>query len=314
MLAAESAAVHGARQGSTVAGVPRFVAVNGRRVAYDTWGDPDGLPVFQLHGTPGGRLFRYPDNDRLAETGALLVTYDRAGYGLSDRDAGRSVVDCVGDVAAIADDLGIERFAVEGGSGGGPHCLAVAARLPDRVIRCRCVVGAAPYGAEELDWFDGMDAENVKEFGWASEGEDRLREELEREAATMVERVQDDPAAILEGFELSDADRAALESPIVQRIVREATPEMFVNGVFGWVDDDLAFLRPWGFDVREIRVPTEVWYGETDVLVPAAHGRWLASTIPGAEVHLQQDEGHLGDPEKILSRLRGFVDASRSVA
>ena len=294
--------------------MPRFVTVNGRQVAYDTSGDPDGLPVISLHGTPGGRLFRYPDSDRVAETGAHLITYDRAGYGLSDRHRGRSVVDNVGDVAAIADDLGIDRFAVTGGSGGGPHCLAVAARLPERVIRCRCVVGVAPYETEGLDWLDGMDAENVKEFEWAMAGEEQLTAELEREAATMVERVQENPGAILEGFDLSEADREALANPITERMLTEATPAMFTNGVFGWVDDDLAFVKPWGFDVREITVPTEVWYGETDVLVPAAHGRWLARNVPDAEVTVEQDEGHLGDPEKILDRLRGFVEASRSFA
>jgi pimeloyl-ACP methyl ester carboxylesterase len=293
---------------------PRFASVDNRRIAYETSGDPDALPVISLHGTPGGRLFRYPDSDRVAETGALLITYDRAGYGLSDRHRGRTVVDDVADVAAIADDLGVDRFAVTGGSGGGPHCLAVAARLPDRVIRCRCVVGVAPYDAEDLVWLDGMDSENVKEFGWAAEGEERLTVELEREAATMVERSEQNPGAILEGFELSEADREALAHPITERILREATPAMFVNGVFGWVDDDLAFIRPWGFDVSEIRVPTEVWYGETDVLVPAAHGRWLARTIPGAEVTVQQDEGHLGDPDQLLNRLAGFVEASRSLA
>ena len=290
--------------------MPRFVHVDGRRIAYETWGDPDGLPVIQLHGTPGGLLFRYPDNDRLAETGACVITYDRAGYGMSDRDPGRSVVDCVQDVAAIADDLGIDRFTVTGGSGGGPHCLAVAAKLPERVIRCRCVVGVAPYDAEDLDWLDGMDPENVKEFNWALGGEERLRVELEREAATMVESAEDDPAAFLGDFELSDADREALQNPITQQMIREATPAMFVNGVWGWVDDDLAFLKPWGFDVREVEVPTEVWYGETDVLVPAAHGRWLARNVPGAEVVAQQDEGHLGDPDQILTRMRSLVEAS----
>jgi len=293
---------------------PRFASVDDRRIAYETTGDPDGLPVISLHGTPGGRLWRYPDSDRVAETGALLITYDRAGYGLSDRHRGRSVVDDVADVTAIADDLGIDRFAVTGGSGGGPHCLAVAARLPDRVIRCRCIVGVAPYDAEDLDWLDGMDPENVKEFRWALEGEERLTVELEREATSMVQRADEDPGAILEGFELSDADREALAHPITERILREATPAMFVNGVFGWVDDDLAFLRPWGFDVREIRVPTEVWYGETDVLVPAAHGRWLGRTIPGAEATVHQDEGHLGDPDELLNRLRGLVEASRTLA
>jgi pimeloyl-ACP methyl ester carboxylesterase len=292
--------------------VPRFVDVNGRRVAYETWGDPDGLPIVDLHGTPGGRLIRYPDNDRLAETGALVITYDRAGYGLSDRHPGRSVVDCVGDVAAIVDDLGIDRFTVMGGSGGGPHCLAVAARLPERVIRCRCIVGVAPYDTEGLDWLDGMDPENIKEFGWALEGEARLRTELEREAATMIERAESDPARLLGDFELSDADRAALENPIIQRVIRESTPEMFVNGVWGWVDDDLAFLKPWGFEISEIEVPTEVWYGETDVLVPAAHGRWLAANVPGAEVVIQHDEGHMGNPDVILNRIRRLVESSQA--
>ena len=292
--------------------VPRFVDVNGRRVAYETWGDPHGLPIVDLHGTPGGRLIRYPDNDRLAETGALVITYDRAGYGLSDRHPGRSVVDCVGDVAAIVDDLGIDRFTVMGGSGGGPHCLAVAARLPERVIRCRCIVGVAPYDTEGLDWLDGMDPENIKEFGWALEGEARLRTELEREAATMIERAESDPARLLGDFELSDADRAALENPIIQRVIRESTPEMFVNGVWGWVDDDLAFLKPWGFEISEIEVPTEVWYGETDVLVPAAHGRWLAANVPGAEVVIQHDEGHMGNPDEILNRIRRLVESSQA--
>jgi pimeloyl-ACP methyl ester carboxylesterase len=292
--------------------VPRFVDVNGRRVAYETWGDPDGLPIFDIHGTPGGRLIRYPDNDRLAETGALVITYDRAGYGLSERHPGRSVVDCVPDVVAIVDDLGIDRFTVTGGSGGGPHCLAVAARLPERVIRCRCIVGVAPYNTEGLDWLDGMDPENIKEFGWALEGEERLRTELEREAATMIERAESDPARLLGEFELSEADRAALENPIIQRVIRESTPEMFVNGVWGWVDDDLAFLKPWGFDISEIEVATEVWYGETDVLVPATHGRWLAANVPGAEVVIQHDEGHMGNPDEILNRIRRLVESSQA--
>src|SRR3954454_4636929 len=168
---------------------PRFASVDDRRIAYETTGDPDGLPVISLHGTPGGRLWRYPDSDRVAETGALLITYDRAGYGLSDRHRGRSVVDDVAAVTAIADDLGIDRFAVTGGSGGGPHCLAVAARLPDRVLRARCIVGVAPFRAEGLDFYAGMDPENVKELGLAEQGEAVLQPALEEMAAADLERI-----------------------------------------------------------------------------------------------------------------------------
>ncbi len=120
---------------------------DGRQLAYAVWGDPAGFPVVVLHGTPGCRLNRYPDEQALAAAGIRVITYDRPGYGGSDRDPGRQVAGCVADVAAIADAVGVDRFAVSGGSGGGPHALAVAAGLPDRVTRAGCAVGFAPYGA-----------------------------------------------------------------------------------------------------------------------------------------------------------------------
>ncbi len=287
-----------------------FVTVPGRQIAYETWGDPRGVPVFSLHGTPGGRLGRYPDDDRLAATGARLITYDRPGYGLSDRHPGRAVVDCVADVAAIADDLGLDRFAVQGGSGGGPHCLAVAARLPERVLRAKCIVGLAPWGLADLDWFAGMDPENVKEFGWAVSGADVLVPELEREAAEMVARVAQDPATALGAFELSAADRAVMQHEVVQRVLREAVPASFTRGVWGWVDDDLAFVKDWGFDVAEVSVPVEVRYGTTDVLVPAGHGEWLATHVPGAQVQVDDGDGHMGAPEKVLAEIAALVAAT----
>ena len=290
--------------------VTSFVEVGGRRLAYDTWGDPAGLPVFFLHGTPSCRLERYPDDEALAGTGARVLTYDRPGYGRSDRHPGRTVVDCVADVAAVADDLGVDRFAVTGASGGGPHALAVAARLPERVLRAACVVGVAPYDVPDLDWTAGMDPANVREFGWALAGEGVLVPELERVAAQDLARVAVDPASLLDDFQLSDADRAALQDPRVQQVFRETTVEAYATGVWGWVDDDLAVLGPWGFELAEIRVPVEVWYGETDVMVPAAHGRWLAGHVPGAEVHVESGEGHLGDPDQSLARLRDFVAAA----
>ena len=119
---------------------------DGRRLAFEVVGDPAGAPVFVIHGTPGRRLSgRHPDLSRVSAAGLRLVTYDRPGYGRSTRQPGRRVVDCVSDVATIADVLDIERFAVSGGSGGGPHALAVAAGLPERVTRVACVVGGAPY-------------------------------------------------------------------------------------------------------------------------------------------------------------------------
>jgi len=244
----------------------------------------------------------------LAAVGARLITYDRPGYGRSDRHLGRRVVDCVADVAAIADALGVDRFAVTGGSGGGPHALAVAARLPDRVTIARSVVGIAPVDAAGLDWTAGMDAENVKEFGWALAGEATLYEELSRAAASMVANVAVDPSKVLgDEWQLAEADRATMRNPIVMQVMREAIPECVVNGPRGWVDDDLAFTVDWGFDVAEIRVPVEVHYGAQDVLVPAAHGAWLAANVPGAKVVVNDDQGHMSTPEHGLELLRTLV-------
>jgi pimeloyl-ACP methyl ester carboxylesterase len=279
---------------------------DGRTLAYATWGDPDGFPVVSLHGTPGCRFNRWPDEDVYTRNGVHMITHDRAGYGRSDRNRGRSVADEAADVAALADELGLDRFGVIGGSGGGPHVLACAALLPDRVVRAACVVGVAPFGSPGLErdeWISGMDPENVKEFDWALAGEDVLMPELEREHREAEERVAEDPSRLLEDFGLSESDRAELARPEAMQIIRESTFEEAVNGVGGWVDDDLAFTRPWGFEVSAISVPVLIRYGLTDVLVPAAHGEWLAANVPGCIVEVETSAGHLGEnPEEQIAR------------
>ncbi len=273
-------------------------------------GDPDGTALFALHGTPGSRFGRPPDIAGLERAGLRVVTYDRPGYGVSDRRPGRRVVDCVEDVAAIADALGLGRFAVTGGSGGGPHSLAVAARLGDRVTAAECRVGVAPFGAEGLDWWAGMDAQNVQEFGWAVEGERVLHEHLARQAEADLARIAKDPSKILsDDWELAAADRDKLARPDVQQVAVEDMRAAYAAGVWGWVDDDLAFITEWGFSLDEIEVPVTVRYGVQDVLVPAGHGSWLASHVPGATVVVHDEGGHLPDPDTRIEELRALVAA-----
>ena len=167
-----------------------------------------------------------------------MITYDRPGYGGSDRFRGRLVVDSVADVAAIADSLGIERFGVTGGSWGGPHSLAVAARLPERVTRAACVVGVAPFDMPGFDWFAGMDAVNIEEMRWALEGEDVLAREIERMATAWLKRLADDPSKAGE-VEFSEADRAVMANPERQEMVRRMLNEAFRQGVWGYVDGTL---------------------------------------------------------------------------
>ncbi len=281
---------------------------DGRTVAYLEIGDPDGAPVFVLHGTPGSRLSgRHPDPSRVADAGLRVITYDRPGYGRSTRHPARAVADCVADIAAIADALGIQQFVVSGASGGGPHALAAAARLPDRVTCAESNVGAAPFDAADLDWFEGMDPENVKELGWALEGEETLVRELGRLAEEWLSRLAEDPATFLGDFELSEADQAVLRDQIVRERLRRSIREALASGVWGWVDDDLAFVKSWGFEVGEIRVPVQVRYGAGDVLVPAGHGAWLARHVPNANVIIDHQAGHLSTPDEHLERLRSLV-------
>ena len=278
---------------------------DGRELAFALWGDRDGFPMLVLHGTPGCRLERWPNEDVYRQLGVLVVTHDRAGYGRSTRRPGRRVVDEVDDVVALADHLGLDRFGVTGTSGGGAHALACAALVPDRVMRASCVVGVAPYGSPGLEhdaWLDGMDPENVKEFGWAMEGEDVLLRELEAENARIAVRVAEDPAAVLEAFDLSESDRAELARKERAQIIRESWAEHSALGVGGWADDDLAHLRPWGFDLERISIPVLVKYGATDVLGPPAHGEWLSAHVPGCLVKVDGAAGHIvANPEEAIA-------------
>ena len=290
----------GASEAQTVA------AADGRTLAIAECGDLDAFPVFLLHGTPGSRFAGQGDASVYADTGARVITYDRPGYGGSDRFRGRRVVDCVADVAAIADSFGIERFGVTGGSWGGPHSLAVAAGLPERVTRAASVVGVAPFDMPGFDWFAGMDAVNIEEIRWALEGEDVLARELERMTTAWLKRLADDPSKAGE-VEFSEADRAVMANPERQEMVRRMLNEAFRQGVWGYVDDALCLIQPWGFDVAEIRVPTRIDYGLTDVLVPHQHGEWLAHNVPNAEVVIDEQGGHFSAPDVVTERFGWLV-------
>jgi len=286
---------------------------DGRTLAFATWGDPAGFPILSLHGTPGCRFNRWPNEELYDRLGVHLVTHDRAGYGQSDRHHGRSVADEAADVAALADALGLDRFGVIGGSGGGPHVLACAALLSDRIVRATCVVGVAPFGPpglDEDDWLAGMDEENVKEERKALAGEEVLTPFLEEQQRISEERVAVDPSTLLDDFELSESDRAQLARPEYMLAITESTSEQAANGVGGWVDDDLAFLKPWGFAVGAVSVPVLIRYGLTDVLVPPQHGEWLAANVPGCIVEVEASAGHLGDDpeEQIASDARWLRD------
>ena len=269
----------------------RIDASDGRALEVLTDGPEDGDLVVLHLGTPSAAELFGPHVEAGAERGMRHVTYSRPGYGESDRREGRVAADCAADVTAIADALGAERFYVTGWSGGGPHVLASAALLPDRVRSASTLGGVAPLRAEGLDWLDGMGAENVEEFEAMEAGPEALEAYLTREAEKMAEVTADDVAASL-GDLVSAADLAALTGaygPYAVAGLHGAVRQ----GIAGWFDDDMELLGDWGFDLASITVPVTVWQGGQDRFVPAAHGEWLAANVPGARLRLLPDEGHL---------------------
>lgn len=233
------------------------------------------------------------------------MTYSRPGYGSSSRLPGRRVVDAAGDVEVVLRHLGADRCLVAGWSGGGPHALAAAALLPGRVAAVLTIAGVGPYGVEGLDFLDGMGEQNLEEFAMALKGEQALRPALETEAVGLRGAT---PEGLIDELStlLPAVDRTALTAEFGEDMVANFS-EALRTGVDGWVDDDLAFTHPWGFELDDLRVPTFVWQGGDDLMVPPAHGRWLATQIPGVVAHLKEGEGHLsvavGSFEAMLDEL-----------
>lgn len=256
-------------------------------------GDPDGRPVFVLHGTPGCRLLYRKHVEDAVRRGLRLIGYDRPGYGGSTAMRGRRVVDAAHDVRAIADVLSLKRFAVWGHSSGGHHALACAAALPERVVAVASLAGDSPYSevsAEGIDWFRGMSEWQAGFF------RQMINDPAAWEAELVVPAVDDSltPEQIRKSMSavLSDVDRAAFTNELVE-YVRSVERENRSAGTAGARDDSLAEVRPWGFEVSSIRVPVQLWHGRQDRFVPISMGEWLATHIPRVDVHLEADEGHL---------------------
>jgi pimeloyl-ACP methyl ester carboxylesterase len=271
--------------------VRTVAAADGRTLRVREAGVPDGVPVLAQHGTPLSALL-YPPHVLDAEAkGIRLIAYDRPGYGGSDRHEGRAVADCAADVEAICDALGIGRFCTWGFSGGGPHALATAALLPDRCAAAAALAPVAPWGADSLDFFAGMGEQNVEEFTLTLDDPAAHREAL---AGAVAERLAASPEDLAEAWStlLGPADVEVLR-PAFAAFLHAGIREGIEPGGDGWFDDDIAFVRPWGFELASISVPVVHWQGRQDRMVPFGHGEWLSRAIPGVESHLSAEDGHL---------------------
>ena len=290
-----------------------LVLADGRTVELTVAGDPDRPAVVFHHGTPGVAERYAPLVDAVTARGLRWIARTRPGYAGSTRRPGRTVADDAGDTAEVLDALGVQRFVAMGWSGGGPHALACGALLAERCAGVVGIAGVAPFDGVDrdgLDFLAGMGPENIEEFGAAVEGEPALRPMLERFGDGLREVTGEQLGEAFGGL-VDLPDLAVLRGGFGDDMAAQMRRALS-TGVDGWLDDDLAFVSPWGFGLDRVQVPVAWWQGSEDRMVPFAHGRWLAARLPDVEARLLPGEGHLS---LAVGRFDDIADdASRLVA
>ena len=259
----------------------KFELSDGRDLAYALWGDPYGEPVFLFHGAPGSRMF-VPDPEITARAEVCLVTVDRPGYGGSDPDPGRSILDWAADVRQLADVIQMQRFAVVAHSSGGPYALACAHELTDRVSAVALVSCVAPY--DEPTNYDDEDQALTR----------LAREEPKRAAPQFAESIAfvvDDPEVFLT-LPRPEPDVQLLSDERIQRMFVRAVREGVSQGAeaYGW--DCILERRPWGFALADIDRRVSIWQGEQDRALPPSQAYILKNKLPHADFKLLPDDGH----------------------
>jgi pimeloyl-ACP methyl ester carboxylesterase len=266
----------------------RLLELGERRwIACVECGDPAGRPVFAFHGLPGSRLQQHPDAGLAAARGARVIHVDRPGFGLSTPVPGRTFATTARDVAAIADRLGIDAFAVAGVSGGGPFAAACAALLGERVTRAALVSSVGPPGT--MRGSPGALRTRAL-FALAAHAPRLLRRPLRvaaRGALRAPQQFIDRVAA-----HLDPDDRRTLARPEVRAMLARDLAESLRQGVDALLVDLRLAGRPWALPLESIRIPVALWHGADDRIVPAAATRHLAAAIPGARVDVRPGRGH----------------------
>ena len=264
---------------------------DGRNLRIVEAGFPDGIPILVHNGTPGSRLLYHPWVKDAELNGIRLISYDRPGYGGSTPQPGRTVSDAAADVAVIARELNLSRLSVYGYSGGGPHALACAALLPSLVTAVAALASFAPYLAHRLDWFAGMGEGNITGFTTALKGRQAFEQLVEADALGLLTATSD---TLIQSFNstLSPVDVAALSEDVADYMLA-CYHEGIQERRDGWIDDGIAFMKGWGFDLSQIKIPVMIMHGEQDKMVPFSHGKWLANKIPNVNAQFFSEDGHL---------------------
>jgi pimeloyl-ACP methyl ester carboxylesterase len=274
---------------TTTEHTPSITLGDGRRLAYREGGDPHGRPVLFCHGWMASRLTGHPDDALTASLGVRLISADRPGIGASDADPRSSLLSVAADLEALADALGLERFAVVGHSGGGPYALALAHRSSERVSRVAVAAGFAPF--DRPGAFAGM-TPRMRGFVKLLRAAPWLAGPFLRSAPRRF-RADPEKAFAQQFGELCPADERALADAATHANLLAAATEALAQGSAGVAREArILFTRPWGFPLSAVRCPVALWYGGADTLVPLQAGEYLHAAIPGSRLTTLPDEGH----------------------
>lgn len=266
-----------------------------RLLTFVTSGQSNGSPVFYAHGMPGSHV-GLPRGIRMTHAGAWVIGVVRPGYGESTRQPGRSVVDFADEVAALADVLELDRFAVVGRSGGGPHALACGARMPDRVSRLAVLACPAPIAMKGWGWIKELAESNQEIY---RQQDPRIIENKILDRAFEVRR---DPSKLLNDLapELVPSDVQVLGDIAIKHLLTESYAQALSHGLYGWVDDALALKKPWGFELSDVRADkVTFWAAGDDNFSPVNDTKVMAESIEGATVAIERDAGHFSAAEAL---------------
>jgi pimeloyl-ACP methyl ester carboxylesterase len=269
--------------------MPTLKLTDGRFLEYFDNGIASTSAIVLHHGTPGHGHTWSTWLELAAARGVRALSYSRAGYGISDRNEGRTVHSNNGDIRELLDSFGIREFISIGWSGGGPHALATTT-----LAGCKGAItlaGVGAYGVDDLDFLAGMGPENEIEFGEALKGEAEISAWMDANAGVFKNVTGDQIREALGGL-IGDADKAVLEGSYAEESATHMRKGLAVS-FDGWIDDDIAFVQPWGFDLGAISVPVQIWQGDDDFMVPHAHSYWLEKKIPGAKLNFVPGHGHI---------------------
>ena len=269
--------------------MPQFKLKDGRELEILDNGISSDRAIIFHHGTPGHANTWSDWLEAAAAEGIRGISYSRAGYGTSDRNLGRSVISVNSDIAQLLDSKKITRFVSIGWSGGGPHSLATTCE--PRNVGAISLAGVGAFGADDLNFLEGMGPENHDEFGAALKGESVIAQWMNENAEPMKSVTGNDIREAFGGL-IGQADRAVLEGEAADQMALSMRSALAVS-FDGWIDDDLVFVKPWGFELSEITKPVFLWQGDDDFMVPHAHSYWLEKHIPTAKLTFKSGEGHI---------------------